>query len=60
VGDFLKQILTPGATRDWRELTREATGSDVSAQPMLRYFEPIMVYLKQQNQGRKYTLPETL
>jgi peptidyl-dipeptidase A len=52
VGDFLKQILTPGATRDWRELTREATGSDVSAQPMLRYFEPIMVYLKQQNQGR--------
>ncbi len=60
VGDFLRQILTPGATRDWRELTREATGADVSAQPMLRYFEPIMPYLKQQNQGRKYTLPETL
>lgn len=60
VGDFLRQILTPGATRDWRELTREATGSDVSAQPMLRYFEPIMSYLKEQNQGRKYTLAETI
>ena len=60
VGDFLRQILTPGATRDWRELTREATGSDVSAQPMLRYFAPIMSYLKEQNQGRTYTLPETI
>ncbi|HEU4366300.1 MAG TPA: M2 family metallopeptidase [Candidatus Krumholzibacteria bacterium] len=60
VGDFLRQILTPGATRDWRELTREATGSDVSAQPMLRYFEPIMRYLKEHNQGRTYTLPETI
>ncbi len=59
-GDFLRQILTPGATRDWRELTREATGADVSAQAMLRYFEPIMSYLKEQNKGRKYTLPETL
>ncbi|MDH4037906.1 MAG: M2 family metallopeptidase [Candidatus Krumholzibacteria bacterium] len=60
VGDFLRQILTPGATRDWRELTREATGADVSAQPILRYFEPIMPYLKEQNQGRTYTLPETI
>lgn len=60
VGDFLRQILTPGATRDWRELTREATGSDVSAQPMLRYFAPIMSYLKEQNAGRTYTLPETI
>jgi peptidyl-dipeptidase A len=60
VGDFLRQILTPGATRDWRQLTREATGADVSAQPILRYFEPIMSYLKEQNAGRTYTLPETI
>jgi len=58
VGNFLRQILTPGATRDWRELTREATGSDLSAQAMLRYFEPLTQYLKEQNKGRKYTLPE--
>lgn len=58
VGTFLRQILTPGATRDWRELTREATGSDLSAQALLRYFEPLTLYLQEQNQGRTYTLPE--
>jgi hypothetical protein len=30
----------------------------LSAQPMLRYFEPLMAYLKQQNEGRKATLPD--
>jgi peptidyl-dipeptidase A len=58
VGDYLKTILTPGATRDWRALTREATGSDLSAQAMLRYFDPLMKYLQEQNKGRKYTLPD--
>jgi peptidyl-dipeptidase A len=58
VGAFLKPILSAGGTRDWRELTREATGADLSAQPMLRYFEPLTAYLKEQNQGRTYTLPE--
>ncbi len=58
VGTFLKPILSAGGTRDWRELTREATGADLSAQPMLRYFEPLTAYLQQQNQGRTYTLPE--
>jgi len=33
-------------------------GSDMSAQPMLRYFDPLMSYLKEQNKGRVYTLPE--
>lgn len=58
VGAFLTSILSPGGTRDWRELTREATGSDVSAQAMLRYFEPLTAYLQEQNRGRTHTLPE--
>lgn len=58
VGNFLKQILSPGATRDWRQLTREATGADLSAQAMLAYFDPLMSYLKEQNQGRTATLPD--
>jgi peptidyl-dipeptidase A len=58
VGDFLRTILSPGGTRDWRELTREATGADLSAQPMLRYFDPLMEYLKKQNEGRVATLPD--
>jgi len=59
VGTFLRTILSPGGTRDWRELTREATGADLSAQAMLRYFEPLTAYLKEQNAGRTHTLPET-
>lgn len=57
VGDFLRDILTPGATGDWRELLRETTGSDLSARPMLDYFAPLMDYLQEVNAGRNYTLP---
>lgn len=58
VGDFLRKIMTPGSSRDWRVVLREATGEDLSAKAMLRYFEPLMEYLKKENQGRKHTLPE--
>jgi hypothetical protein len=30
----------------------------LSAAAMLRYFEPLMEYLQQQNQGRTATLPD--
>jgi peptidyl-dipeptidase A len=60
VGDFLKEILRPGATRDWRELLKETTGEDLSAKAMLNYFEPLMEHLKEVNQGREYTLPEQI
>ncbi len=58
VGAFLKTIMQPGASRDWRVVLKEATGEDFSAKAMLRYFEPLMSYLKEQNKGRKYTLAE--
>lgn len=58
VGDFLRKIMTPGASRDWRVVLKEETGEDLSAKAMLRYFEPLMEYLKKQNAGRKYTLAE--
>ena len=57
VGEFLSSILRPGASRDWRELMRETVGEDLTAQPMLRYFEPLMAYLQEQNKGRSHTLP---
>ena len=59
VGSFLKGILQTGANNDWRELLKESIGSGMSAKPMLEYFEPLMAYLKEQNKGRDYTLPET-
>jgi peptidyl-dipeptidase A len=58
VGDFLKKIMSPGASRDWRVVLKETTGDDLSAKAMLRYFEPLTEYLKKQNAGRKYTLPD--
>jgi peptidyl-dipeptidase A len=51
VGDFLKSILRPGASADWRQLLREKTGEDLSARAMLDYFAPLLAWLKQQNAG---------
>ena len=36
----------------------QKTGSSLSAKPMLRYFEPLMGWLKEQNKGRKATLAD--
>ncbi|WP_298153833.1 M2 family metallopeptidase [Flavobacterium sp.] len=57
VGKFIQDIMKSGATGDWRKLLREKTGSDLSAKAMLEYFNPLMDYLKNENKGRKYTLP---
>jgi len=58
VGDFLRKIMSPGSSRDWRVVLKETTGEDLSAKAMVRYFEPLTAYLKKQNAGRKYTLPD--
>lgn len=60
VGTFLRGVLETGANNDWRKLLKESVGSEMSAKPMLEYFDPLMNYLKEQNKGRTYTLPETL
>lgn len=52
VGDFLRSILDLGATRDWNEVLRDATGSGLSAKPLLAYFEPLSAWLAEQNAGR--------
>lgn len=58
VGKFIAEIMKPGASKDWREVLKEKTGSELSAKAMLDYFAPLMDYLKKENAGRKYTLPE--
>lgn len=60
VGDFLRKIMYPGASKDWRTVLKESTGDDLNANAMLEYFQPLVNWLKQQNNGRKYTLPETI
>lgn len=57
VGAFLAGILKQGAVGDWREIMKKELGEEISAKPMLEYYKPLMAYLKEQNKGRKYTLP---
>ena len=60
VGEFLKEVMSPGKTQDWRQLLQATIGQEMSARAMLNYFEPLLDYLKKINKGRKYTLPETI
>jgi peptidyl-dipeptidase A len=58
VGDFLRTIMEPGQTRDWRTVLRETTGRELDGQAMVEYFAPLQAWLVEQNKGRKYTLPD--
>lgn len=60
IGTFLKAMMYPGASADWRKMLKDNTGEDLSAKALVNYFMPVMDYLRQQNKGRKYTLPETI
>jgi peptidyl-dipeptidase A len=59
VGTFLRDLMAPGASRDWREVLKETTGQELDAQAMVEYFAPLQQWLVEQNRGRKYTLPAT-
>ena len=58
VGSFIADIMKYGSSKDWRVVLKEKTGSELSAKAMLDYFAPLMDYLKKENAGRTYTLPE--
>jgi peptidyl-dipeptidase A len=58
VGDFLERLMAPGATRPWRDVLRETTGRALDGKAMAEYFEPVHVWLQEQNRGRKATLPD--
>jgi peptidyl-dipeptidase A len=53
VGKWLSDLLSVGATRDWRQLLREKTGEDFSSRAMLEYFRPLTEYLRNENGGEK-------
>ena len=53
VGDFLKDIMRPGSSKDWRKVLKEKTGEDLSARAMLEYYQPLVDFLKKANEGRQ-------
>ena len=57
VGDFLRALMTPGASRPWRDVLQETTGRELDAQAMVDYFQPLYDWLQEQNRGRDATLP---
>jgi peptidyl-dipeptidase A len=52
VGDFLRGILSLGATRDWRAVIKEATGEPISPRAMMAYFSPLSAELEKRNAGK--------
>lgn len=60
VGNFLKKLMRPGASVDWREHLKNSIGEEMSAKAMAEYFSPLLTYLKEVNKGRTHTLPETI
>ncbi|HAA01575.1 MAG TPA: M2 family metallopeptidase [Flavobacteriales bacterium] len=60
VGNFMKELMRPGASVDWKDHLKKNIGSEMSAKAMVNYFSPLMDYLKKVNEGRTCTLPETI
>lgn len=56
VGEFLRTLMAPGATRPWREVLKETTGRELDARAMMDYFQPLTEWLKRQNRGRTHTI----
>lgn len=47
-------MLEKGASQPWQDTLYELTGSrEMSGEPMIEYFQPLMSYLEEQNQGRQ-------
>lgn len=52
VGAFFKSIMEKGATTDWRQLMKDATGEEFSTRAMLDYYAPLTAWLEKENAGR--------
>ena len=50
----LNAMLAMGASRPWPDALEAFTGSrEISAEPMVEYFRPLLGWLREQNQGRR-------
>jgi peptidyl-dipeptidase A len=53
-GDKLNTMLAAGQSQPWQKTLQTMTGEDhLDAGPMLEYFQPLYLWLKQQNQINK-------
>jgi peptidyl-dipeptidase A len=52
VGDYLRSILEKGATEDWREVLKAATGEELSTRAMVEYYRPLQGWLEKENRKK--------
>jgi len=54
VGRRLNEMLALGLSRPWPEAIQSFTGTrEISAEPMIQYFQPLLGWLREQNRGRR-------
>ena len=54
VGRRLNEMLAMGSSRPWPEALEAFTGTrEISARPMVAYFQPLLGWLREQNRGRQ-------
>jgi peptidyl-dipeptidase A len=54
VGRRLNEMLAMGASRPWPDALQAFTGTrEISAEPMVEYFRPLLGWLREQNRGRR-------
>jgi peptidyl-dipeptidase A len=54
VGRRLNAMLAMGASRPWPDALEAFTGTrEISAAPMVQYFQPLLGWLREQNRGRR-------
>ena len=54
VGRRLNEMLAMGLSRPWPDALEAFTGTrEISAEPMVEYFQPLLGWLREQNQGRR-------
>jgi peptidyl-dipeptidase A len=58
-GDLLRRVMGAGATRPWEDVLEDATGRPLDGAAIAHYFAPLLEWLRRENAGRRYTLPET-
>lgn len=59
VGRYLQSVMQLGATRDWTQVMREATGEELSSEALLEYYQPLSDWLAEQNAGRDVDFSQT-
>jgi peptidyl-dipeptidase A len=52
VGDFLRGILSVGATRDWRSIIKDATGEAISPRALMAFYAPLVEDIGKRNAGK--------